>query len=129
MCNRRSIIRTWLRVRLTSSLVLAALVPISVPAIAQTYTATQLQALPAEARGISASALFDSTPPAIAPTISGTLGTNAWYTSNVTVNWTVNDPSVQPISQTGCGAKIIRSDTRGQTLRCSSSGQGDAWER
>ena len=33
----------------------------------------------------------DSTPPAITPNVSGTLGTNGWYVSDVTVSWSVVD--------------------------------------
>ena len=36
----------------------------------------------------------DDTPPVITPSISGTLGSNGWYTSDVTVSWSVNDGGV-----------------------------------
>ena len=29
----------------------------------------------------------DPTPPAVTPVITGTLGAEGWYTSNLTVNW------------------------------------------
>jgi hypothetical protein len=35
--------------------------------------------------------IFDNTAPVITPSISGTAGSNGWYTSNVTVSWTVTD--------------------------------------
>ena len=34
----------------------------------------------------------DTTQPAIVPSVSGTLGANGWYVSNVTVSWSVTDP-------------------------------------
>src|SRR4030095_4006607 len=34
----------------------------------------------------------DSTPPSITPNITGTLGSNGWYISNVDLRWTVSDP-------------------------------------
>ncbi len=36
--------------------------------------------------------ISDTTPPEITPAVSGTLGTNDWYTSDVTVSWTGSDP-------------------------------------
>ena len=36
--------------------------------------------------------VVDTTPPVITSAISGTLGLNDWYTSDVTVEWTVTDP-------------------------------------
>ncbi len=34
----------------------------------------------------------DITKPVVVPTVSGTLGTQGWYTSDVTVSWSVSDP-------------------------------------
>ncbi len=34
----------------------------------------------------------DPTPPVVTPAITGTPGDNGWYTSNVTVNWLIEDP-------------------------------------
>ena len=63
----------------------------------------------------------DSTPPVITPNVQGTLGSNGWYTSNVTVSWTVNDPDSSVTSQSGCGPTTISSDTTGQTLTCTAT--------
>jgi hypothetical protein len=35
----------------------------------------------------------DPTPPVVTPLLTGTLGNNGWYVSNVTRNWRVEDPS------------------------------------
>ena len=51
-------------------------------------------------------------------TIYGTLGANGWYTSNVTVNWTVTGV---PLNSTGCGATTLTTDTPGITLTCTAS--------
>jgi hypothetical protein len=59
--------------------------------------------------------------PVITPVIIGTLGSNGWYTSNVTVNW-VFDAPVE--SSTGCDAKTIQADTTGTTLTCSATRDG-----
>ena len=63
---------------------------------------------------------IDSTPPLIVPTVTGTLGTNGWYTSNVTVSWSVSDPETGIASSTGCGLTILTTDTPG-TLTCSAT--------
>jgi hypothetical protein len=44
----------------------------------------------------------DTTPPAITPTLTGTLGAGGWYTSDVTVSWSVSDPETGIVSKTGC---------------------------
>jgi hypothetical protein len=51
--------------------------------------------------------------------ITGTLGANGWYTSNVHVDWTVT-PS--PYSETsGCLPTPLNNDTPGATLTCSAT--------
>jgi hypothetical protein len=66
----------------------------------------------------------DSTPPVITPNVSGTLGNNGWYTSDVTLSWTVTDPDSAVSSPTGCGTTNITSDTSGTTLTCSATSAG-----
>jgi hypothetical protein len=64
-----------------------------------------------------------ATPPVITRTVTGTLGTNGWYTSNVTVTWAVT--SASPIlAQTGCGPTLVTTDTAGITLTCSATNAG-----
>src|SRR6185503_7124478 len=36
--------------------------------------------------------ITDTTAPVITPTVTGTSGSNGWYTSNVSVSWAVSDP-------------------------------------
>ena len=43
--------------------------------------------------------------------ITGTLGTNGWYTSSVTVNWVVTGAA----NSSGCDAKTLTTDTAGTT--------------
>jgi hypothetical protein len=37
----------------------------------------------------------DPTPPVVTPVITGTQGDAGWYTTNVTVNWSISDPESQ----------------------------------
>ena len=58
-------------------------------------------------------------PPVIAPQVTGTVGNNGWYVSNVTVNWSVTDPS-GIASSSGCAAT---SDTAGRPQFLPAAGQ------
>jgi hypothetical protein len=63
----------------------------------------------------------DSTPPVITPNISGTLGNNGWYISDVTVSWSVVDNESTISSQTGCTSSTVSSDTSGVTFTCTAT--------
>jgi len=63
----------------------------------------------------------DTTPPIIVPEITGTLGNNGWYTSNVTVSWMVSDPESGIASSSGCATTSLTADTAGVTLQCSAT--------
>ncbi len=71
----------------------------------------------------------DTTPPVITPTVSGTLGNNGWYVSDVTVSWSVSDAESAISSSSGCGSTTISSDTSGQTLTCSATSAGGTSEQ
>ena len=66
----------------------------------------------------------DVTPPVITPTVTGTLGTNGWYTSDVAVSWTVTDDGSAISSTSGCGPTTINADTADTTLTCSATSAG-----
>ena len=66
----------------------------------------------------------DSTPPVIAYSILGTLGTGGWYVSDVAVNWTISDPDSDIENQTGCNPTSIAADTDGATFTCIASSAG-----
>jgi len=65
--------------------------------------------------------VIDSTPPVITPTIAGTMGSNGWYVSNVTVNWNATDPESGIASSTGCAPTSITTDTAGFSVTCSAT--------
>jgi large repetitive protein len=66
----------------------------------------------------------DPTPPVVTPHIFGTLGLNGWYVSNVTVNWTVEDPESVILETRGCDAVTLTSDTVGAPLSCYARSDG-----
>jgi hypothetical protein len=65
--------------------------------------------------------IFDNTAPVITPSISGAAGSNGWYTSNVTVSWTVTDGESGIKTSTGCTPSSLTSGTTGKTLTCSAT--------
>lgn len=68
--------------------------------------------------------VVDATPPTITPTVSGTLGNNGWYTSDVDVTWTVTDPDSDISSSAGCGPASVFADTSGVEITCAASSVG-----
>jgi hypothetical protein len=60
-------------------------------------------------------------PPEITVTITGTLGLNGWYRSNVTVSWTVAGED----TSTGCNTQTLITDTPGTKITCTASSGGD----
>jgi hypothetical protein len=66
----------------------------------------------------------DYSPPVITPSVSGTLGSNGWYVSNVSVTWSVQDPDSEITATTGCEPTIVATDTAGTTLTCQATSVG-----
>ena len=64
---------------------------------------------------------FENTPPVITPAVTGTLGANGWYTSNVGVTWSVTDPESGIATSTGCAPATLANNTSGTTLTCSAT--------
>lgn len=70
----------------------------------------------------SPTAPTDTTPPVISPTVTGTQSGD-WYTSNVTVSWSVSD-SESAFTTSGCDAQTLTTDTNGTTFTCSATSAG-----
>ena len=66
----------------------------------------------------------DPTPPNVVPVITGTLGSNGWYTTNVGVSWSITDPESIILSTSGCDTASLPGDTTGITLVCSAESDG-----
>jgi hypothetical protein len=60
----------------------------------------------------------DVTPPAIAPNISGTLGLNGWFVSDVSLTWTVVDAESAIIASSGCDPVVLTQDDTKRTFTC-----------
>jgi hypothetical protein len=74
--------------------------------------------------GSLALAIPDTTPPVITPRVTGQLGTNGFYTSDVHVVWDVTDLESAIAHRSGCDDASVVSDTRGQTFTCSADSTG-----
>ena len=87
------------------------------------FFANHTGALAAETSSASVT-VTDSTAPVVTPTISGTLGANGWYNSDVAVSWSVTDPETAVSSQVGCGPSTITTDGAAITLTCTATSGG-----
>jgi alpha-tubulin suppressor-like RCC1 family protein len=65
----------------------------------------------------------DTTPPTITPTITGTLGSNGWYSSDVTVSWAVVDNESAISSSSHCETVTFNTDAE-TMINCSASSDG-----
>jgi HYR domain len=70
----------------------------------------------------------DVTPPVVVPTVSGWLGANGWYVSDVTVTWQVSDPE-SAFTTSGCTATTIAADTAGTTVTSTATSYGGVTTR
>jgi hypothetical protein len=66
----------------------------------------------------------DITAPLVTESVTGTLGANGWYTSDVDVTWTVTDPDSPVTTQTGCEAQSVTVDTAGVIFTCTATSGG-----
>ena len=78
----------------------------------------------AVARLIGGDAPPDVTPPVIASNVTGTPGHNAWYVSDVTVEWTVTDDESTISASSGCAPTSLTTDTADATLTCTATSAG-----
>ncbi len=69
----------------------------------------------------------DYTAPVVTPTVTGTLGNNGWYRSNVSVSWAVTDAESPITTRVGCDPSTLSVDSGGTAYTCtaiSAGGQG-----
>jgi hypothetical protein len=71
--------------------------------------------------------VYDPSGPTIGTTITGTLGSNGWYTSNVDLVWVVGDPqSPSSVVKSGCVDQHVTADqdNTGSPYTCSATSAG-----
>jgi hypothetical protein len=66
----------------------------------------------------------DTTPPVVSATVVGTQGTNGWYTSNVSVTWSVADAESTIVKKAGCLNTTLKVDVLTKTYACVATSQG-----
>jgi len=66
----------------------------------------------------------DTTLPVITPTVTRTQGASGWYTSDVSVSWTVSDLESDVTPTSGCESVSVTSDTNGTVVTCSATSGG-----
>jgi len=66
----------------------------------------------------------DASAPDITPNVTGTLGNGGWYTSDVTVTWTVSDSGSDITSSTGCDEVDITADQASTDYTCEATSAG-----
>jgi hypothetical protein len=71
----------------------------------------------------------DCTPPTITQDVSGTLGNNAWYMSDVSITWNVVEDESDISSQTDCDPITVNTDTAELTLTCTATSEGGTSSR
>ena len=57
--------------------------------------------------------------PVVTANVSGSLGSNGWYTGDVTVSWTLSGGGAT--STSGCGTTVVTTDTAGTTFTCTAT--------
>src|SRR6187431_231537 len=71
---------------------------------------------------------FDVTPPVVTATVTGTLGANGWYTSDVVVHWNIEEPDSE-LFEVPCANGTQTTDVTSSVFTCfASSGGGETTE-
>jgi hypothetical protein len=71
--------------------------------------------------------IISGSAPTITPNVSGTIGLNGWYVSDVALNFSIVDPASLVTSQSGCGSTVINTDTPGAVVTCTVNGYNGPW--
>lgn len=76
--------------------------------------------------GDCAPVVTDDTPPSVTAMLdpADPDGDNGWYTSDVTVSWTVADDESDITETSGCETVTVNYDTTGETFTCSATSAG-----
>jgi hypothetical protein len=66
----------------------------------------------------------DTTPPVVTPIVTGTLHPSGWYTSDITVQWSVSDPDSEVTIGFGCFTTTFTSDFMYSSPACEATSHG-----
>lgn len=91
------------------------------PAAGTTFTCTETVNGSGATASASATVKIDAFPPTVTPLISGTAGSNGWYTSSVTVTGTVSNVGPLGLKSVSCSPATI-GNTAGTTSTCTAVG-------
>ena len=67
---------------------------------------------------------LDYSAPVVTPTVTGTLGNNGWYRSDIGITWSVVDPESAIVSTVGCDPTSVITDTAAFTQTCTATSAG-----
>ncbi len=67
---------------------------------------------------------IDRTAPTVQIGITGSVGNNGWYTSDVQITWSIDEAPGSVISTNGARLPAITADTAGVTFNCSATSAG-----
>jgi len=84
---------------------------------AETEYACTVEDLAGNSTTVSTTVKRDASAPVVSRTVTGTVGSNGWYTSPVEVDWSVTEGTSTPVSLVGCEDTTVQ-DTAGTTLIC-----------
>lgn len=88
---------------------------------AHTYTLVVSDGLASDTAQVTVH-VVDPSPPTVEATLTGTSGSNGWYTSDVDVSWTVTDPESPASIVDGCAAATAGGGTH--TYSCTAQSAG-----
>jgi hypothetical protein len=66
----------------------------------------------------------DFTPPIVTPNVSGTVGANGWFVSDVALSWTIVDDESPLLLTIGCEPMVLQQDDTKRTFTCVATSHG-----
>ena len=72
---------------------------------------------------------IDTTPPELTAQITGTVGENGWYVSDVQISWTYSDPDSNIYRTESCEPVTVNTDTPSVSFTCKVTSRGGTTEK
>jgi len=67
---------------------------------------------------------LDTTPPTVTATVTGNMGGNGFYTSDVTISFTVTETESTAVLSGDCAGAVVTADTAGRPFNCTATSAG-----